>query len=59
MIFYIAKLCERKISFAGRSMIRNAKISKDLNSDDEDEPYDPNAHMKRRGPKINVKKNRW
>ena len=31
MIFYIAKLCERKISFAGRSMIRNAKISKDLN----------------------------
>ena len=35
------------------------EISKDLNSDDEDEPYDPNAHMKRRGPKINVKKNRW
>ena len=35
------------------------EISKYLNSDDEDEPYDPNAHMKRRGPKINVKKNRW
>ena len=35
------------------------EISKDLNSDDEDEPYDPNDHMKRRGPKINVKKNRW
>ena len=34
------------------------EISKDLNSDDEDEPYDPNAMMKR-GPKINVKKNRW
>ena len=35
------------------------EISKDLDSDDGDEPYDPNAHMKRRGPKINVKKNRW
>tara|TARA_Y100000590_G_C15514786_1_gene936829 strand:- start:135 stop:971 length:837 start_codon:yes stop_codon:yes gene_type:complete len=34
------------------------EISKDLGSDDEDEPYDPNAMMKR-GPKINVKKNRW
>jgi len=36
------------------------EISKDLNSDDEDEMYDPNSrdHMKR-GPKIHVKKNRW
>ena len=35
-------------------------ISKDLNSDDEDEMYDPNAATKRNhGPKINVKKNKW
>jgi len=34
-------------------------ISKDLNSDDEDEPYDPTANKKRNVPKISVKKNRW
>ena len=35
-------------------------LSKDLNSDDEeDEQYDPNSSRKTRGPKINVKKNRW
>tara|TARA_B100001758_G_scaffold239460_3_gene243818 strand:+ start:981 stop:1820 length:840 start_codon:yes stop_codon:yes gene_type:complete len=31
-------------------------ISKDLNSDDEDEAYDPNKSRKASGPKINVKK---
>ena len=36
------------------------EISKDLQSDDEEELYDPNARTgKRSGPKINVKKNRW
>ena len=36
------------------------EISKDLNSDDEDEIYDPNARAgARKGPKINVRKNRW
>jgi hypothetical protein len=34
-------------------------ISKDLNSDDDDDPYDPTAVKKRGGPKISVKKNRW
>ena len=35
-------------------------ISKDLQSDDEEELYDPNIQSgKRAGPKINVKKNRW
>ena len=36
------------------------EISKDLHSDDEEDLYDPNSreHM-RKGPKINVKKNRW
>jgi hypothetical protein len=35
-------------------------ISKDLNSDDEDESYDPNSSKKRgAGPKISVKKSRW
>jgi hypothetical protein len=35
-------------------------ISKDLNSDDEDESYDPNSAQKRgAGPRINVKKSRW
>lgn len=35
-------------------------ISKDINSDDEDEQYDPNSVKKRGGgPKINVKKSRW
>ena len=36
------------------------EISKDLNSDDEEEIYDPNSRQgARKGPKINVKKNRW
>ena len=35
-------------------------ISKDLASDDEDEPYDPtSARRPSKGPKINVKKSRW
>ena len=35
-------------------------ISKDLNSDDEDEVYDPNSVQKRgAGPKIQVKKSKW
>jgi hypothetical protein len=33
------------------------ELSKDLGSDDEDEPYDPNSQKK--GPLINVKKSRW
>ena len=34
--------------------------SKGINSDDEDEEeYDPSTHSKRRGPRINVKKNKW
>ena len=33
------------------------EMSKDLNSDDEEEQYDPKAHKK--GPRINVKKNKW
>ena len=36
------------------------EISKDINSDDEDEIYDPNsARKKGSGPKISVKKSRW
>ncbi|MHA2082241.1 MAG: ATPase/DNA packaging protein [Candidatus Thorarchaeota archaeon] len=36
------------------------ELSKNLNSDDEDEVYDPNSSKKRgSGPKINVKKNKW
>ena len=37
------------------------EISKDLQSDDEDEIYDPNARGQggRKGPKISVRKNRW
>jgi hypothetical protein len=36
------------------------EISKDLNSDDEDEMYDPSNDKKRgAGPKINVRKSRW
>ena len=34
------------------------EISKNLGSDDEDEDYDPTA-FKKRGPTINVKKNKW
>ena len=36
------------------------ELSKDLNSDDDDDdPYDPTALQRGRGPTINVKKNRW
>ena len=36
------------------------EISKDLNSDEEDEIYDPNSVQKRgAGPKINIKKSKW
>ena len=35
------------------------EISKDLNSDDEGETYDPNSSRKRKGPAINVRKSRW
>jgi len=33
------------------------ELSKDIGSDDEEESYDPSAQ--RKGPQINVKKNRW
>ena len=32
------------------------EISKDINSDDEDDVYDPSIRTKRSGPKISVKK---
>ena len=35
------------------------EMSKSINSDDEDEKYDPNAVKKRGGPKISVKKSKW
>ena len=36
------------------------ELSKDINSDDEDEQYDPNkARKKASGPRISVKKSRW
>ena len=35
------------------------ELSKGMNSDDEDEKYDPSAIKKRGGPKINVKKTKW
>ena len=35
------------------------EISKNINSDDEEEIYDPNKGAKRIGQKINVKKNKW
>ena len=36
------------------------ELSKDLNSDDEDETYDPNSSKKKSsGPKINVRKSKW
>lgn len=36
------------------------EASKNIQSDDEDEEeYDPTVHSKRRGPRINVKKNKW
>ena len=35
------------------------EISKNLDSDDEEEIYDPNSANKKKGPKINVKKSKW
>lgn len=36
------------------------ELSKDLNSDEEDDSYDPNASRKKSsGPRINVKKSKW
>jgi hypothetical protein len=35
------------------------EMSKGLGSDDDEEAYDPNASRKNKGPRINVKKNRW
>ena len=35
------------------------EISKTLNSDDEEDVYDPNSRDKKKGPKINVKKSAW
>ncbi len=35
------------------------ELSKDINSDDEDAKFDPNAKKRGGGPKINVKKNKW
>ena len=35
------------------------EMSKGINSDDEDEKYDPGAVKKRGGPKISVKKTKW
>ena len=34
-------------------------LSKDIQSDDEDELYDPNTRDKKKGPKINVRKSKW
>ena len=34
-------------------------ISKEMNSDDDEEVYDPNTRDKKKGPKINVKKSKW
>jgi hypothetical protein len=34
-------------------------ISKEINSDDEDDIYDPSARKKNSGPKISVRKSRW
>ena len=35
------------------------ELSKDMNSDDEEEKYDPSSSRKRSGPKISVKKTKW
>lgn len=35
------------------------ELSKDINSDDEDNKFDPTAKKRGTGPKINVKKNKW
>ena len=34
-------------------------ISKSMDSDDEEEVYDPNSRDKKKGPKINVRKSKW
>jgi hypothetical protein len=34
-------------------------ISKEIPSDDEDEPYDPSKERKRSSVKINVRKSKW
>ena len=35
------------------------EISKNIDSDDDEEIYDPNTRDKKKGPKINVRKNKW
>ncbi len=35
------------------------ELSKGLNSDDDDEPYDPQKASRSKGPKISVRKTRW
>jgi hypothetical protein len=35
------------------------EISKNMDSDDEEEVYDPNSRDKKKGPKINVRKSKW
>ncbi len=35
------------------------EISKTMDSDDEEEVYNPNARDKKKGPKINVRKSKW
>jgi hypothetical protein len=35
------------------------EISKNLDSDNEEEMYDPNIRDKKKGPKINVRKTKW
>ena len=35
------------------------ELSKTIDSDDEDDMYDPNVRDKKKGPKINVRKSKW
>jgi hypothetical protein len=35
------------------------EISKNMDSDDDEEMYDPNTRDKKKGPKINVRKTKW
>ena len=35
------------------------EMSKNLGSDDDEDDYDADALRRKKGPKINVKKNRW
>ena len=35
------------------------EISKTMDSDDDEEVYDPNTRDKKKGPKINVRKSKW